>query len=123
MKTITVHSDGFGGKNTVLVTEDGELVDNVIEADIHLEAGRVTEMTLVMQPVSTVIKGAVSEVSFLCPLCQESHEHQCDSQAPISINVWDFQICGKIDGNKVCYINRDIHHSVHQDVRQGVSWG
>lgn len=82
MKQVTIHSDGFGGKNTVLVTEEGELVDNVIEASIQLKAGQVTEVTLVMQHAAVSMQGQVREVVFDCKFCDSSQLHYCDGMAP-----------------------------------------
>lgn len=82
MKQITIHSDGFGGQGTALVTEDGTLLDNVIEARISMQAGRMTEVELTMHHVGLNVTGTVTEVGFQCGLCGETRTHICETGHP-----------------------------------------
>jgi len=72
--SVTIHSDGFGG---VVVTEDGKKLENVRDATIWLEAGEATrvDLTFIMMPLN--VTGGINEVTFECPVCSDSHSHEC----------------------------------------------
>lgn len=79
MRKVTIHSDGFGGKGTIILDEEGKVLENVTSADIHIEAQKVTEATLTLQMVPVVAEAHVESMIFQCPLCGWYHSHQCDN--------------------------------------------
>lgn len=132
MRQVTIHSDGFGGKNTVILDEDGNVIDGVISAEIKIEAQKVNEVSLEMQAVALTTGGSVTEVTFRCPVCFERFQHQCDESvgnikpAGGSANpLFDYEICGKqsaLPSGFTCYINKDIAHLHHFDPKNDASW-
>lgn len=133
MRQVTIHSDGFGGKNTVILDEDGNVIDGVIAAEIKIEAQKVNEVTLEMQAVALTTGGSVTEVTFKCPVCYERFQHQCDESVgnvkPASSALdplFDYEMCGiqhSIGPDVfVCYINKEIFHTHHFDSKNNASW-
>jgi len=80
MRKITVHSDGFGGTGTVVLDDEGKIIEQVTGIDLHIEAQRVTEATVFMDMVQVNSEAHVTGMVFRCPLCGwQGAEHQCDS--------------------------------------------
>jgi hypothetical protein len=72
--TITVHGDGL---DAVFVAEDGSKLEGVFDAVIRMHANEPTIIELEMFMPRSIIKGAVTEVNFPCPVCEDTVHHEC----------------------------------------------
>lgn len=80
MRKVMIHSDGYGGENTVILDDDGKILENVTGMDIHIEAQEITRATVFMRMVQMNSEASVEAMIFTCPLCGwEGPEHKCDN--------------------------------------------
>jgi hypothetical protein len=75
-KKVTIHSDGTG-PGSVVLSEDGHKLDNVIDATIWITAGELTRVDLTLTGVPSIIEGHLDMIYFYCPNCDENISHQC----------------------------------------------
>lgn len=79
IRKIMIHSDGYGGSGTVILDDDGKLLEGVTGIDLHIEAQRVNEATVYLDMVQVNSEAKVDRMIFRCPLCGwEGPEHNCD---------------------------------------------
>lgn len=78
-KSLRIHSNGYGGDETVIVDEDGQTVQNVTRAVIEINVGAYNEITLDIVGSETVVEGRVISIQFNCPCCDFVFDHECDT--------------------------------------------
>lgn len=78
MKNVTVHSNGFGGEQSIIVDEDGNTLENVRAATIYVQSGEMTEVNIEVIHAKINAIGRVREVEFICPCCDIHLVHKCD---------------------------------------------
>jgi hypothetical protein len=77
---ITIHSDGTP-MGTVVITENGEKLENVTSATVYLDAREVTQVHLEVVLAPLIINGEIRSWNFVCPVCGEGFEHECNGKA------------------------------------------
>lgn len=79
MKQVTIYSDGTG-HGTHIVDEDGNEIRGISGLYIHIEANDVARVTFDLLAPAVSTKAYVEEVTFRCPFCNESHQHECEKE-------------------------------------------
>jgi hypothetical protein len=137
MKKITIHSDGYGGKGSVVLDEDGKEIESVRSATIFVEAGEITRADLTVNMVNVVVQGEVDTVTAECPICKERMDHKCGqftlgNTSPI--NAWTgnsyplpvlpqgVTTCQRVMGTETCSLPMSLAHTIHVNFATAHMW-
>lgn len=147
MKSITIHSDGYGGEKTVIIDEDGNTLDGVRRIDLTIEAGEANRATIEVVLPKATVSANVDAVEWTCPLCFELQTHNCEPSVQaygvhklsgpllsVAAGVRSAtdpladKMCRVTEFNPItsmhmlCYVNKEIPHGTHVDTQLGWVW-
>lgn len=81
VKTYTVFSSDMMGNDLVVMDDNGNKIENIRELTLRGEARQLMTLELTLIGVGLNVKATVTDVTFICPACDENVTHECHPSA------------------------------------------
>lgn len=77
MKTYTVFTSDMMGRDLVVMDGEGNKIENITELTLRGEVGQPMTLELTVIGVATNTQAVLTDITFLCPGCDEYVGHEC----------------------------------------------